>query len=537
MEVEVVGNKGEIKKIEYDEQKDKLTSEEVKTILIDSLTKYNINIKCEKISEEIENIYTVTFPQDNERKEIIVCVREMTPGGRSNLKNEQRIQPQSQQINYIYNCIEEGKVGVLLGVYKRDSETILVGWKAKYSNAATPTTGISKQIKLEPISEAMKFGFAQYNNKRGEYVCAFRPEFIYFYIKNSGWLHNAPIEELVDHDDNYNENNIEIDILNEILKYKFNRIVFGAPGTGKSHLLEKDRICFGDNYERVTFHPNYSYAQFVGTYKPVPAKDSEGKDSITYEYVPGPFMRVLVKSMRSVKNNSPEPYLLLIEEINRANVAAVFGDVFQLLDRESGVSEYEIETSGDMRNYLQKELGGQLSEYEKIKIPSNMYIWATMNSADQGVFPMDTAFKRRWDFEYIGINDNDAKIKDIKVALGKDKHYIKWNELRIKINDILSGQCHVNEDKLLGPYFLSSSIIESNDKNIVKDNEKFLKAFKSKVIMYLYEDAGRQHRTKIFEHCKDSSTYSAICQEFDEVGEAIFGGGLSLNIYEIPDEE
>ena len=177
-------------------------------------------------------------------------------------------------------------------------------------------------------------------------------------------------------------------------KYERNRIVFGAPGTGKSFGLKKD--C--DNllkdtegsYERVTFHPDYSYSQFVGTYKPV--MDIDGK-SIKYDFVPGPFMRVYVEALRSGRTDNPQPHLLLIEEINRAKVAAVFGDVFQLLDRDAaGVSEYEIQASEDIRRYLADKLGGNPDNYQKIRIPNNMFIWSTMNSADQGVFPMDTAF-------------------------------------------------------------------------------------------------------------------------------------------------
>lgn len=130
------------------------------------------------------------------------------------------------------------------------------------------------------------------------------------------------------------------------LNLPYNRILFGAPGTGKSYTLEREKAHFTENYERVTFHPNYSYGQFVGTYKPVPM-DRE----ITYKFVPGPFTRTLVKA---IKNGTPQ--LLIIEEINRANVAAVFGDVFQLLDRLDGDSQYPIETSEDMRAFLASEL-------------------------------------------------------------------------------------------------------------------------------------------------------------------------------------
>lgn len=323
-----------------------------------------------------------------------------------------------------------------------------------------------------------------------------------------------------------NKLNTNFEEINKI--YKHNRIIFGAPGTGKSYKLEEDRLIFGDNFERVTFHPNYSYSQFVGTYKPVPEKEKDINgvevNTITYKYVPGPFMRTYVKAIKSLRNNEDNAYLLLIEEINRANVAAVFGDMFQLLDRKNGESEYEIETSEDMRVYLANELNGNEADYKKIKIPSNMYIWATMNSADQGVFPMDTAFKRRWNFEYIGINENSEGIKDIIVKLGKDKHEVKWNDLRMAINDRLSRICKVNEDKLLGPYFLSKDVIATSENdNYVLDNEKFIESFKSKIIMYLYEDAAKQNKSILFAGCKDYHKYSSVCEEFDEIGEYIFG--------------
>ncbi len=120
------------------------------------------------------------------------------------------------------------------------------------------------------------------------------------------------------------------------------------------------------------------------------------------------------------EQNSAKPYLLIIEEINRSNIASVFGDVFQLLDRDScGVSEYSIQTSEDLKLYLWNELGGDLDSYSNVRIPNNMYLWATMNSADQGVFPMDTAFKRRWEFTYLGINDNEVGIAEYEVSLKK----------------------------------------------------------------------------------------------------------------------
>lgn len=321
------------------------------------------------------------------------------------------------------------------------------------------------------------------------------------------------------------------------IPHPYNRIIFGAPGTGKSFQLEEDRKeYFGNRYIRVTFHPNYSYSHFVGTYKPVPEtyvdENGDKKEGITYKYVPGPFMKAFVESV----NNPDEPFLLLIEEINRANVAAVFGDVFQLLDRKDGESEYEIQTSKDMKDYLDEEIDDEYYDTERIRIPRNLYIWATMNSADQGVFPMDTAFKRRWNFNYIGIDDADKDMKNIWVKLGKDKMDICWNDLRIAINNKLSKECNINEDKLIGPYFISKDVLESEkisiekdgvseEKLFVKDNAKFIDTFKYKLLMYLYEDVAKQQhvRSKLFVGCDDYSKFSSLRDEFDEKGEEIFG--------------
>lgn len=307
-------------------------------------------------------------------------------------------------------------------------------------------------------------------------------------------------------------------------EFERNRIAFGAPGTGKSYRLKND--CnelmkdAGSTYERVTFHPDYSYAHFVGTYKPV----SDNNGNIYYKFVPGPFMRVYVNALKSGRTQNPKPHVLLIEEINRARVATVFGDVFQLLDRDAdGVSEYDIQANEDIKSFLASQLGGTPDKYERIKLPDNMYIWATMNSADQGVFPVDTAFKRRWEFEYCGINENDNKM-DGKIALGKGDHALEvsWNQLRKAINEKLALDYRVNEDKLMGPFFLSKKVTETDEFGKIKNPDKFLNAFKSKVIMYLYEDAGKQYKHKLFSGC-DNSKYSAVCDSIDSLGIDIFG--------------
>ncbi|MBQ4594315.1 MAG: AAA family ATPase [Akkermansia sp.] len=297
-----------------------------------------------------------------------------------------------------------------------------------------------------------------------------------------------------------------------------NLIYFGAPGTGKSYLLNEKAKGFESSQsgttvtecglteyvERVTFHTEYTYFDFVGSYKPM----MEGQN-IKYAFEPGPFARVLKKAL----SNPGKDYLLIIEEINRARVAAVFGDMFQLLDRnKNGQSEYFITPAKDLLAYLTTEEKDEASniiqqraelEGGKLRLPANMYIWATMNSADQGVFPMDTAFKRRWSFKYVGIDESEKNIRGNCAE--------EWKTLRKRINQLLQ-EAGINEDKQLGPFFLKETELE--------DTATFKEAFSEKVIMYLFEDAARHHRSHIFKSA--NLRYSALTDEFNGTPDSIF---------------
>ncbi len=297
------------------------------------------------------------------------------------------------------------------------------------------------------------------------------------------------------------ENNIDKEIPR-------NRIIYGAPGTGKSFALneEVEKYFPDDNlYYRVTFHQNYTYSHFIGSYKPVPLyretplkifssdKKTMLEDNfepiIDYQFVPGPFLEMFVKAYQNPKSS----FVLVIEEINRANAAGVFGDVFQLLDRsDTGLSEYSIRFNADIMAFLRSE-GIDLKQ---IRIPSNLFIWATMNSSDQGVLPIDTAFKRRWSFEYLPLNQNEKYVDSEEIKLSFLEKSVFWNTFRRVINDRLKE--YVPEDKLIGPFFLKTYELKDP------------KAIVNKLLFYLREDVLRHNPEILF----NKRTFSDIAEDY-----------------------
>lgn len=266
-----------------------------------------------------------------------------------------------------------------------------------------------------------------------------------------------------------------------------NLIVYGAPGTGKSRMLE-DEFGKAPLTRRVVFHPEYSYFDFIGTYKPVPVYDRDNRELFTvdgrkinsgtpyidYQFVPGPFTQVLVEAWLDPANM----HTLLIEELNRSNAASVFGEVFQLLDRNSdGSSEYLFEPSQELREYL-NHAGIEPFIRDGVGLPSNMNIVATMNSADQGVNIIDSAFKRRWNFKYLRIDIDNAVHKDAEFRYAGQ--IITWGMFITAVNDKLK-YLRVNEDRLIGPYFIKPS--ELHNKSAI-----------DKLLLYLWDDVLRHKR-------------------------------------------
>lgn len=344
------------------------------------------------------------------------------------------------------------------------------------------------------------------------------------------------------------------------------KIVYGAPGTGKSHGTDKIIKEYYENKEaekdfvfRTTFHPDSDYATFVGCYKPTkdkekiytvdelhdlfvkekssfPARpeyrfagkycDSFAKLSIkdaekvfsgvssgsivteetpklmasieehkkiahhspiTYEFVPQSFTKAYFAAWKTKLEGENKPVFLVIEEINRGNCAQIFGDLFQLLDRKNGFSEYPIKPDTDLGNYLKEEFqkaGLTSDKYkavvdgEELILPNNLYIWATMNTSDQSLFPIDSAFKRRWDWEYMPIEqgkDEDGSLLNWKIKVG-EAEYDWWSFLNI-INDIIAADPSLGEDKQLGYFFCKA-------KDGIIDEKMFI----NKVCFYLWND-------------------------------------------------
>lgn len=295
----------------------------------------------------------------------------------------------------------------------------------------------------------------------------------------------------------------ESDQQNLEVNFPLNWIIYGAPGTGKSHFLdEKSGELAPEEVTRVTFFSDYTYGQFVGGFRPAPLYDPSltknyvGRDNaeekrpgspiIEYRFVPGPFLKIYEKATKAFKSKSDKKFLLIIEELNRADAPAVFGDIFQLLDRQKdGFSKYPVRLSTEASEYL---LANGLDP--AIVLPPNLYIWATLNNADQGVLPLDTAFKRRWSFSYISLNSAANVIAGLYIPTKFKSESdvamkLEWNGLRNKINNEFS-KLHVHEDLHIGPFFLSPS-------ELTDDN-----AFKYKLIAYIRDDILRHRSDEFF---------------------------------------
>lgn len=299
---------------------------------------------------------------------------------------------------------------------------------------------------------------------------------------------------------NAEQENRNIDLTNK----NFQQIFYGAPGTGKSHKI-KERLqgVPTENIFRTTFHPDSDYSTFVGAYKPTMKRQYryEGKVKATYyedddlagskkgepviekvieySFVPQAFLNAYIRAYQTDEN-----VYLIIEEINRGNCAQIFGDLFQLLDRDAnGVSEYAIKADADLRAFVEEALGADSPGIKdgELSLPSNLYIWATMNTSDQSLFPIDSAFKRRWDWEYEPISYKNA---GWRIAIEGNEY--SWTSFQREVNKRIFDATH-SEDKMLGDYFVNPA-----DGVISAD------LLRNKVLFYLWNDVCKDGEGDIF---------------------------------------
>lgn len=306
------------------------------------------------------------------------------------------------------------------------------------------------------------------------------------------------------------------------------QIFYGAPGTGKSNTIKREVDEKNLPRVRTTFHPDSDYSTFVGAYKPtsvevpvmtiigkeqVPVVNANPEKKIVYEFVPQAFLKAYTGAWK----NQDEPFFLIIEEINRGNCAQIFGDLFQLLDRnDEGESEYPISPDEDILKFLltDKKYGfAELTEEQKaiipeevrtgqlLKLPKNLHIWATMNTSDQSLFPIDSAFKRRWDWQYIPIS-NGRKGWQIEA---NGKRYDWWDFLE-KMNAKI-GSATNSEDKKLGYFFCKA-------KGGVIDAETFV----GKVVFYVWNDVFKDFAEEAGELFKDEDGSLLSFNKFYTVG-------------------
>ena len=300
--------------------------------------------------------------------------------------------------------------------------------------------------------------------------------------KDSGSQYSSPINKYIEAVKDAIKNHygfyINFVIKRNLNNTAFQTIFYGSPGSGKSFTVKQILALVNNaNFFRTTFHPDCDYYSFVGAYKP--RKDNKG--SITYDFSPQVFTKAYIKAWENMLNplnnengvQTPEPCVLVIEEINRGNCAQIFGDLFQLLDRDGdGYSEYPIKADEDLMSYVKTNCKNPAAySNDELRLPPNLYIVATMNTSDQSLFPMDSAFKRRWAWKYVPIDYTNAVSGGFKITIGGTDYV--WHDFLEKINAKIYKVTN-SEDKMLGNFFIKSSI----------DEEDFV----DKVMFYLWND-------------------------------------------------
>ena len=386
------------------------------------------------------------------------------------------------------------------------SEVNVRGDRKAYANAETGGNSQIKDFFINKLHLTVENNlsdyFAFYKLDTDNYLLFYVPKLLY---DNFIQLFKAEIPPF----------NVENKVAKIDIDYSIQQIFYGAPGTGKSHAVKTETEAWEKRGRvvRTTFHPDSDYSTFVGAYKPttesVQRYDIYNKPMtrdgvpvmeqiITYEFVEQAFLQAYIDAWK----NRDEPEFLIIEEINRGNCAQIFGDLFQLLDRgNDGYSEYAIKADKDLQKHLCKAFEDvEIADYPNVKtgkellLPGNLYIRATMNTSDQSLFPIDSAFKRRWDWKYVPITKGNDNGTELNWMIGVDGNQYDWWTFVRTINKHVFDTTN-SEDKQLGFFFCKAM-----------DNIISAETFVCKVIFYLWNDVFKDFGfdDKIFEDKEDN---------------------------------
>lgn len=452
-------------------------------------------------------IYNFENENENENEKIVIFVSPLSckQGHKQDFIDTRDSGAEPRKIAWKYACENNLKFfhfavkdddrynNYILSLESNEDAVSDISYRKHENNTGTGTqVNIPSWFNPSAFENGQKF--SRISTPKGFYIAAIRIDYIYEYMR---LFDNRPYSGTDIPDQN--ENDITADN-----KLADNFLLYGVPGCGKSYKVEDEyesKITNEQCKVRVVFHPDYTYSDFIGQLMPVlkEVENAQGvkENKLQYEFVPGPFTKIIKKAYEEPEQKC----LLIIEELNRGNAPAIFGEIFQLLDRkDNGESKYGI-YNADIAKYayggLPKNQGIAIDVIANtpIKLPSNLTIVATMNTSDQNVFTMDTAFQRRWQMEHIP-NKFDFNTAHVNKHLPNSE--ISWGAFAQTINKkmhTVNSGFGSTDDKSLGVYFATDNDLDN------------AKRFAEKVLKYLWDDAFKLGRQVLFSNCSEGLSF------------------------------